>query len=223
VSAEQAQVEMSALGDQMKSEHPQINESFGIALIQDFGIHPQLRGSARNFLLILMAVVGLVLLIACANVASLSLARQADRRQEIGVRLALGAGRLRLIGQLLTESLLLAAIGGAVGLMISPWLIDALSVAVAQANPMPSSVEFQLDRRVFAFTAAVSFLTGIIFGLAPAVSAARTDPMKIIKGATAGRVTSRTRLRSIFVGVQVALSLALLVAAERFARRDDQF
>lgn len=89
---------------------------------------------------------------------------------------------------------------------------------MAQANPMPSSVEFQLDRRVFAFTAAVSVLTGIIFGLAPAVSAGRTDPMKIIKGEAAGRVTSRTRLRSFFVGAQVALSFALLVAAGLFIR-----
>jgi putative ABC transport system permease protein len=218
VSVEQAQAEMSALGDQMRSENPQINETFGIAVIQDFGIHPQFRDLARNFLLILMAVVALVLLIACANVASLLLARAAERQQEIGVRLALGAGRSRLIGQLLTESLLLAVLGGVAGLVIAPWLIDALSGAMAQANPMPSPVEFQLDRRVLAFTAAAAVLTGLIFGLAPAISAARTDLMKIIKGDTAGQAPVRTRLRSIFVGAQVALSLALLVAAGLFVR-----
>jgi predicted permease len=218
VSAEQAQVEMNALGNQMRSEHPQINESFGIAVIQDFGIHPQFRGDARNFLLILMAVVALVLLIACANVASLLLARAAERQQEIGVRLALGAGRWRLIGQLLTESMLLAVLGGVAGLMISPWFIEALSLAVAQANPLPSAVEFQLDRRVLAFTAVASVLTGVIFGLAPAISAARIDLMKIIKGDTAGLTPVRARLRSIFVGAQVALSLALLVAAGLFIR-----
>ena len=218
VSAEQAQTEMIALGNQMRSEHPQINETFGIAVIQDFGIHPQFRDMARNFLLILMAVVALVMLIACANVASLLLSRAADRRQEIGVRLALGAGRSRLIGQLLTESLLLAVMGGAAGLMIAPWLIDGLSVVVMQANPLPSPVEFQLDRRVLAFTGVMSVLTGVIFGLAPAISAARLDLIKIIKGDTAGRVYGRTRLRSIFVGAQVALSLALLVAAGLFIR-----
>ncbi|HEV2667980.1 MAG TPA: ABC transporter permease, partial [Blastocatellia bacterium] len=218
VSVEQAQDEMSALGNQMRSEHPQINDSFGIAVIQDFGIHPQFRGDARNFLLILMAVVALVLLIACANVASLLLTRAAERQQEMGVRLALGAGRIYVIGQLLTESMLLAVLGGAAGLMIAPWFIDALSAAVAQANPMPSPVEFQLDRRVFAFTGAVSLLTGMIFGLAPALSAARADLMNIIKGDTAGRAPVRTRLRSIFVGAQVALSLAPLVAAGLFIR-----
>ncbi|HEX5080552.1 MAG TPA: ADOP family duplicated permease [Blastocatellia bacterium] len=173
---------------------------------------------ARKFLLILMAVVALVLLIACANVANLSLARAAERQQEIGVRLALGAGRLRLIGQLLTESMLVAVLGGAAGLVIAPWLIAALGFALAQANPMPSPVEFHLDWRVLAFTATVAVLTGLIFGLAPAISAARTDLMKIIKGDTAGRSSVRTRLRSIFVGAQVALSLALLVAAGLFIR-----
>jgi predicted permease len=218
MSADQAQAEMSALGDQIRSEHPQVNESFGIAVVQDFGIHPQFRDTARNFLLVLMAVVGLVLLIACANVASLLLARAAERQQEMGVRLALGAGRSRLVGQLLTESMLLAALGGAAGLMIAPWLIDALSVAVAQANPMPSPVEFHLDRRVLAFTGAVSVLTGIIFGLTPAISAARADLMKIIKGDTSGRAPVKARLRSIFVGAQVALSLAPLIAAGLFIR-----
>jgi macrolide transport system ATP-binding/permease protein len=218
VSVEQARSEMTALGDQMRSEHPQINESFGIAVVKDFGIHPQFRDIARNFLLILMALVALVLLIACANVASLLLARAAERQQEIGVRLALGAGRAAVIGQLLTESMLLAVLGGVAGLVIAPWLIDALSVTVAQANPMPSPVEFQLDRRVFAFTGTAAVLTGLVFGLAPAISAARTDPMKIIKGDTAGRSPVRTRLRSIFVGAQVALSLALLVAAGLFIR-----
>src|SRR5262249_5739375 len=109
-SVEQAQSEMTALGNQMKSEYPQVNDTFGIAVIQDFGIHPQFRDAARDFLLILMAVVALVLLIACANVASLLLARAAERQQEIGVRLAMGAGRGAVIGQLLTESMLLAVL-----------------------------------------------------------------------------------------------------------------
>src|SRR5262245_19812763 len=218
VSVEQAQAEMTGLGNQLRSEYPQVNETFGIAVVQDFGIHPQFRDMARNFLLILMCVVGLVLLIACANVASQLLARAAERQQELGVRLALGAGRSRLIGQLLTESMLLAALGGVAGLVIAPWLIHALSVAMAQANPLPSTVEFQLERRVLAFTVAASLLTGLTFGIAPAISAARTDLMKIIKGDTAGRAHVKTRLRSIFVGAQVALSLALLVAAGLFIR-----
>jgi predicted permease len=218
VSVELARSEMSALGDRMKAEHPQVNDAFGIAVIHDFGIHPQFRDIARNFLLILMTVVGLVLLIACANVANLLLARAAERQQEISVRLALGAGRLRLIGQLLTESMLLAVLGGAAGLTIAPWLIAALSAAAAQADPMLSLVGFPLDRRVLAFTAAAVVLTGLIFGLAPAISASRTDLMKIIKGDTAGGAPVRKRLRSVFVGAQVALSLTLLVAAGLFIR-----
>jgi macrolide transport system ATP-binding/permease protein len=217
VSAEQAQAEMQTLGNQLRSEYPKINESFGIAVIADFGIHPQFRSMARNFLLILMAVVGLVLLIACANVANLLLARAAERQQEIGIRLALGAGRWRLIGQLLTESLLLAVLGGGAGLMITPWIIDGLSIAIMQASPMPSPVEFHIDHRVFAFTGLLAMLSGVIFGLAPAISATRTDLMKIIKGDTAGR-PGRARLRSLFVGAQVALSLVLLVIAGLFIR-----
>jgi predicted permease len=218
VSEEQAQAEMHALGSQIKSEHPKINETFGIALVADFGIHPQFRSTARSFLLILMAVVGLVLLIACANVANLMLTRAAERQPEIGIRLALGARRSRLIRQLLTESLLLSILGGVVGLMITPWLIDALSIAVQQANPLPSPVAFQLDHRVLAFTMLLAVLTGVIFGLAPAITAARTDLMKIIKGDAAGRMSRRTRLRSLFVGAQVALSLVLLIAAGLFIR-----
>jgi predicted permease len=218
VNATQAQAEMHTLANQIRNEHPKVNESFGIAVIADFGIHPQLRDTARRFLLIVLAVVGLVLLIACANVANLLLARAAERQQEIGLRLALGAGRGRLIRQLLTESLLLALLGGAVGLMITSWVIGGLSFAIKQANLLPSPVEFQLDWRVLTYTMVLAVMTGVIFGLAPAISAARTDLMKIIKGAAAGQVSSRARLRSIFVCTQVTLSLVLLIAAGLFIR-----
>ncbi len=218
VSATEAQAEMHNLGAQLKSEHPKINESFGIAVVADFGIHPQFRDAARNFLLTLMAVVGLVLLIACANVASLLLARAAERQQEIGIRLALGAGRGRLLRQLMTESLALSALGGVAGLILTPWMIAGLSAIVQKASPLPTPVDFSLDARVLVFTLLLSVLTGVIFGLAPAISAAGSDLTRLIKGDAAGRAPNRTRLRSLFVGAQVALSLMLLVAAGLFIR-----
>ncbi|HSO76295.1 MAG TPA: ABC transporter permease [Blastocatellia bacterium] len=217
VSVAQARAELQAIGEQLQKEHPSANEMFGIALIEDFAIHPQFRSLARNFLLVLMAVVGLVMLIACSNVAGLLLARAAERQQEIGIRLALGAARGRLIGQLLIESLLLAFLGGAVGLALAPLLTRALG-SIQQSGGLPSPVDFPIDQRVLGFTLLLSLLTGVVFGLAPALSASRPDLMKIIKGGPAEGKTGRTRLRSFFVAAQMALSLVLLVTAGLFIR-----
>lgn len=217
VSVAQARAELQSIGEQLQKEHPLANEMFGIAVIEDFAIHPQFRSQARNFLLVLMAVVGLVMLIACANVAGLLLARAAERQQEIGIRLALGAARRRLIGQLLIESLLLAFLGSAAGLALAPMLTRALG-SIQQSSGLPLPLEFPIDRRVLAFTLLLTLLTGVVFGLAPALSASRPDLMKIIKAGPAEGKTGRTRLRSFFVAGQMALSLVLLAIAGLFIR-----
>jgi len=218
VSVAQAQAEMETLGAQLKREHPEANEAFGIAVVPDFGLHPDFRGSARQFLLVLMGVVGLVLLIACANVANLLLARGRERWKEIGVRLALGAKRRRLIGQLLTESLLLSLLGAAISLALTPWISNGLEVLQQTGQALPSVEPIGLDGRVLGFTALVSLLAGVIFGLAPALQASKTDVIGALKDTTANRESSKSRLRQVFVISQVALSLMLLIAAGLFIR-----
>jgi len=186
------------------------------------GLDPSNRGEALPILLLLMAVPAVVLLIACANVANLLLARAAGRRREIGIRLALGATRWRLLRQLLTESVLLALCAGAVGMLLSFWLNDVL-LAVSHA---PTEIELALkpDLRVFAFTIAIAAATGVLFGLAPALGATRPDVVPALKeeGIALGRRVRRSRLTGAFVVAQVALSLILLVTAGLFLRSLDK-
>ncbi len=176
------------------------------------GLGPELR--------ILLAAVGLALLIASMNIANLLLARGAARQREISVRLALGAGRGRVVQQLLVESVLLALLGGAAGLLLANWLAGAL-VFVLSLGREPVVFEFSADPRVLAFTAAVSVVTGILFGLAPALAATREDLNTVLKGAE-GRTTPAgggKRLGGSFVVLQVALSIVLLVGAGLLIRR----
>ncbi|MFL6333869.1 MAG: ABC transporter permease [Pyrinomonadaceae bacterium] len=212
VTAGQAQASLNLLAEQVGREYPDTNEGQKIVLVPPGFIVPQLRGAAVGFAAVLMGTVGLVLLIACTNLASLLLARASGRRKEIALCVALGASRWRLVRQLLTESLLLAVAGGAAGLLLAVWI---LGLVAAYRPPMdvPIWIEAAVDWRVMLFTLCASLLTTLLFGLAPALQATRTDLVPALKdmGGQAGR--SRSRLRSALVVAQVTLSLVLLVAA----------
>jgi predicted permease len=182
------------------------------------GMDPGDREEALPVAGVMMAVVGLVLLIACANIAGLLVARAAVRRRETAIRQALGAARLRLVRQWLTESVLLAVMGGALGLLIALWAND-LMTSYAEGTPLVA-LDLSLDYRVLAFAFAVSVVTGVVFGLAPALQASRLDILTSLKsedaqGQAGGR---RSRLRAVFVASQVALSVVLLVGAGLFIR-----
>jgi predicted permease len=178
----------------------------------------EMRSVYSSKLYLLFGIVGLVLLIACANVANLLLSRAALRAPEITIRLAVGAGRWRLIRQLLTESVLLSVIGGALGILFALWGKDALA-AMGKGNFLPESIEYTLNLRVLGFTLLISLLTGIIFGVAPAWRATKLDLTSSLKesGRSASGV-SRSRLSKGLVIVQVAISLVLLIGAGLFVR-----
>jgi predicted permease len=181
------------------------------------GMDPRDREEALPLAGIVMVVVALVLLIACANIASLLLARAAVRRRETAIRQALGATRPRLVRQWLTESILLGVAGGALGLLLALWA-NQLLVSYLQTTPL-ASLDLGLDWRVLAFTLGVSVTTGIVFGLAPALQASRLDIVMALKSEDAQRAGSRrSRLRAVFVTAQVMLSVVLLVGAGLFIR-----
>ncbi len=211
------------LGSQITEEQRRAISDMKLALLPGArGFIREERGknsmtSVREFsdpLLILMCMVGVVLLIACANVANLLLARSSARQKEIAIRLSLGARRPRLIRQLLTESVLLALLGGAVGILFAAWASGLLVTLVSGFLSTPLAVAFRPDLRVLSFTAGVSLLTGILFGLAPAFTATRIDIGPLLKesGAVIGG-RHRYGLRKVLVVAQVGLSLLLLLGA----------
>jgi predicted permease len=168
---------------------------------------------------VLLGVVGLVLLIACANLANLLLARAASRTREIGVRLAIGASRGRLVAQLMSESVLICAMGTSAGLLLAAWLISLLPAVIIPPAANYLHMDFRLDHRVLAFTLIMSFVTVFVFGLAPAVRASRTDVISAIKGTGSENARGRrVNARSVLVIIQVALSIVLLVGTGLLVR-----
>jgi predicted permease len=210
VTEARAQTEMDALARRLASEYPNTNEGVGIDVV---ALHDQLVGSIKPALVVFASAVGLVLLIACANVANLLLARATSREREMAVRVALGAGRARLLRQLLAESLLLAVFGGALGLVLAVWGVQALKAAAPPTVPRLDQVG--LDLTALGFTAAASLLTGALFGLAPALRASYSAIHSALSaGGRSGIGGGRgDRLRGVLVLTQVALALLLLVGS----------
>jgi putative ABC transport system permease protein len=209
VTLEQAQAEMISIASNIEAQNPVTNEGLSVSLAS---LRAGLVGDYKKALLILLGVVAFVLLIACVNVANLLLARGAARQKEIAIRAALGANRRRIFRQLLTESLLLGLISGALGLMLALWGMDLLLTAIP--IDIPFWMKFDLDGRVLGFTAACSLLTGFVFGTAPALEASNPDLNETLKeGGRSGAGGGRHRLRSLLVVAEIALSLVLLVGA----------
>ncbi len=211
VSINQAQTEMDTIALRLAADYPKTNDQLSITVVP---LHEKVVGPIRPTLLILLGMVGFVLLIACANVANLVLTRAASRRKEFALRLALGAGRWRLIRQMITEGLLLSSAGGIAGSALAWWSLQLLTAALPK-DSLPRQQEVGIDLAVLAFTVIISLLTGLIAGILPAMQAVKTDLNESLKeggrGSSDGR--GRSRIRSALVIAEFALSLVLLVGA----------
>jgi putative ABC transport system permease protein len=215
VSLGEARAEMDSIAASLEQQYPETNTGWGVKVVT---LHERFVGDVRPALLVLMGAVGFLLLIACANVANLLLARAASRKKEISIRAALGASGNRILRQLLTESVLLGAAGGVLGLLIAAWGIEAL-IAMSPRN-LPRLREIGLDGRVVAFTLIVSLATGVLFGLLPALQASNPQLSECLKegGRDSSEAARGNRLRALFASSEIALALVLLVGAGLMVR-----
>ena len=221
-TAEEAQAQVSTIFSRLSSEYPETNEDVTAAVLSGESVrfHPMLDNILATAGAVLLAAVGMVLLIACANVANMLLARAANRSREIAVRLSVGASRSRLVRQLMTESILLAALGGALGVGIAHWAGRLLS-AVQPPLPVPVEFAYELDTSVMMYAFGVSLVTALVFGLVPALRASRPSLVPALKGESSGSGEPRPRgftLGKALVVGQLAVSLVLLVAGALLTR-----
>ena len=213
VTLPQAKADMDVVARNLAESYPVADKDVGIALIS---MKEDIVGNVQPFLLVLLAAVGFLLLIACANVANLLLARALSRSREFAVRAALGASHMRVIRQLLTESVLLAGLGGTLGLLLAFWATKAALSTLP--GTLPRANEISLDGRVLLFTMALSLLAAIVFGLAPALKSSRLNLQEILRESGRGSSGARHRLQGSFVAIEVAMTLLLLIGAGLMVR-----
>jgi predicted permease len=220
VTVKQADAELHAIGASLEREYPKENEGRGFA-VAPLSIFPGRISIIGGFIAVLMALVALILLIACVNLAGMLLARAAGRRREIAVRLAIGAGRGRLVRQMLTETVVLFTAGCLAGLLLSRWLEAAL-LSLLPELPFPIGVAIETDWRVLGFTIVLSLAAAVFCGIIPALQASRPDLVPSLKAQGLDAGSMRLRLRSVFLVSQVTLALLLVIAGGLFLRALDR-